>query len=414
MRIAVVGAGISGLVAAFRLQHAHEVSVFEAEPWIGGHTHTVNVEDPLGPLAIDTGFIVFNDWTYPNFIALLENLKVEALPTRMSFSVRCENSGLEYNGTNLNSLFAQRRNLLSPRFWNMMREILRFNRESTALLDQEDVDISLGDYLDRQGYGQAFREDYLLPMGAAIWSAPPAQTAAMPARYFVEFFSNHGMLSIDARPQWRVVRGGSAAYVEALLKRFRGTVRASTPVERIERDDQGVTLRLQGDASPLHFDAVVLACHSDQALALLAQPSDAENEILGAIRYQPNDVVLHTDSALLPKRKLAWAAWNYRRSGRSASDPVSVTYSMNILQNLTAARQYCVTLNDTASIDASQIIGRYQYSHPCYSPAAVAAQRRIHEINGVNRSWFCGAYWGWGFHEDGVVSALRVVRGLEA
>lgn len=414
MRIAIVGAGIAGLLTAYRLDRHHDISLFEAESWIGGHTHTIDVQDPTGSLAIDTGFIVFNDWTYPNFIALLEELGVAALPTSMSFSVHCEASGLEYNGTNLDSLFTQRRNLFSPRFLNMVREILRFNREAPRLLQAPDDHISLGAYLDAHRYGQAFRHDYLIPMGAAIWSAPPAQTAAMPARYFIEFFANHGMLSVDRRPQWRVVQGGSRAYVEVLTQRLSGRVHAATPILSVTRVDDGVRLGFQDGRPPEHFDAVVMACHSDQALRLLTDPSESERSILGAIGYQENDVVLHTDTRLLPKRKRAWAAWNYRRLGRTADAPVSVTYSMNILQRLSTATQYCVTLNESEHIDPTKIIGRWRYSHPRYTPDAVAAQSHIDVINGQRNTWFCGAYWGWGFHEDGVVSALRVVNALRA
>jgi len=413
MRIAIVGSGIAGLTVAHRLHQSHEVTLFEAEGRAGGHTHTVAVDGPDGRQSVDTGFIVFNDWNYPNFIALLGELGVQGQTTSMSFSVRREDTGLEYNGASLNALFAQRRNLVSPRFLWMVREILRFNRESPRLLESDDDGLTLGEYLDRQRYGRAFREDYLLPMGSAIWSAPPARTAQMPARYFVEFFHNHGMLSIDRRPQWRVVQGGSSRYVEALLRRFSGQLRLGCAVQRITRRPQGVILKSAG-AGEEHFDSVVMACHSDQALRLLADPTPAEHEVLGAIRYQSNEVVLHTDETLLPRRRLAWAAWNYRCDGRDIDAPVTVTYNMNILQRLRGRTQYLVSLNDSNRINPSKVIARYTYHHPCYDPPAVAAQWRWDAVNGQCRTWYCGAWWGWGFHEDGVVSALRVVRALSS
>jgi predicted NAD/FAD-binding protein len=411
MRIAIIGSGIAGLTVAHQLDGRHDLTIFEAETWAGGHTHTIDVPAPGGPLAVDTGFIVFNDWTYPNFIALLEELGVASQPTSMSFSVHREDTGLEYNGTSINALFAQRRNLLRPRFLLMVRDILRFNREAPALLAGSDDDLTLGEYLEQNRYGDAFREDYLLPMGSAIWSAPPARTAGMPARHFVEFFHNHGMLSIDRRPQWRVVQGGSSRYVEALLRRFTGQVRLDCPVEHISRRPECVHLRTRAGQEE-SFDAVVLACHSDQALGLLADPTPAEREVLGAIPYQSNEVVLHTDASLLPRRRRAWAAWNYRRTGSDPSAPVSVTYNMNILQGLGGDTQYLVTLNDTRRIAEDRIIARLSYQHPCYDRAAMAAQWRWEEINGVCRTWYCGAWWGWGFHEDGVVSGIRVARAL--
>jgi uncharacterized protein len=410
VRIAIVGTGIAGLTVAHQLHQQHELVLFEAEDRVGGHTHTVTVQGPEGSRSIDTGFIVFNDWTYPNFIAMLDELGVPSQPTSMSFSVRREDSGLEYNGTSLNSLFAQRRNLLSPRFLNMVREILRFNRESLRLLESGEHGGSLGDYLDRNGYGRAFREDYLIPMGSAIWSAPPDSTASMPARYFVEFFRNHGMLSVDRRPQWRVVQGGSSRYVDALLERMDVETRISCAVHRVERL-QGAVM-VTSPAGRERFDAVVIACHSDQALRLLSDPTPAEQSVLGAVRYQSNEVVLHTDERLLPKRRLAWAAWNYRCIGRGASEPVTVTYNMNILQGIADRTQYLVTLNETDHIDPERILARFSYDHPCFDPAAVSAQARWDEVNGHHRTWYCGAWWGWGFHEDGVVSGLRVARAL--
>jgi predicted NAD/FAD-binding protein len=410
MKIAIIGSGIAGNVVARRLHREHEVTVYEAAGHIGGHTHTHDVEIDGGRLQIDTGFIVFNDWTYPNFIALLAELGVESQPSAMSFSVRNEASGLEYNGTTLNTLFAQRRNLLRPAFYRFILEILRFNREAPELLDATG-ETALGDYLDSHGYSRDFIDNYLVPMGAAIWSTDPARMLAFPARFFVRFFHNHGMLSVDARPQWRAIRGGSARYVEKLVAPFRHRIRLNTPVELVLRGSGHVLVKAR-DAAPEHYDYVFFACHSDQALRLLADATPAERSVLGAIPYQRNEVVLHTDTALLPRARRAWAAWNYHvRPERNA--PVALTYNMNILQNLNSRRTFCVTLNCNESIAPEKIIRRLVYDHPLYTPAGVAAQQRKHEIDGVNRSFFCGAYWRNGFHEDGVVSAIKALEHFE-
>jgi len=413
MKIAIIGSGIAGLSAAWYLQrqHQHAITLFEANDYIGGHTHTHAI--PLGgqDYAVDTGFIVFNDWTYPNFIALLDELGVASQPTTMSFSVQCEATGLEYNGNNLNTLFAQRRNLLRPEFYRMLRDILRFNRAAPDLLSQPDNTVSLLDYLRAEGYGQTFIDNYILPMGAAIWSAEPAAISAMPAPFFIRFFKNHGLLSVNDRPQWRVIQGGSQRYVEALTAPFHQQIRLQCPVRQIKRTPTHVEISSAAGGRE-RFDAVVIATHSDQALRLLADPSSQERAILGAMPYQANDVVLHTDTRLLPQRKRAWAAWNYRVPAQ-ASDRVAVSYNMNLLQGLRAPETFCVTLNPTQAIDPARVLARMRYQHPLFSPQSVAAQRRHDEINGVNRTWYCGAYWGNGFHEDGVVSALRVVQGLQ-
>ncbi|MFZ2290757.1 MAG: FAD-dependent oxidoreductase [Halopseudomonas yangmingensis] len=407
MRIAIVGSGISGLVCAWLLNRQHEITVFEASDWIGGHTHTVDIELQGRQYAVDTGFIVFNDWTYPNFIRLLDQLGVDSQPTEMSFSVHDPKSGLEYNGNNLNSLFAQRSNLLSPGFLGMLRDILRFNREATNELQQGQIaaDITLGEYLVRGGYGQRFIDHYIIPMGSAIWSMSLTQMLSFPLEFFVRFFRNHGLLSVNDRPQWRVVRGGSRSYVKPLTASFAKRIRLQCPVTSIRRDAEGVTL--VSAAGEERFDQVVLACHSDQALALLEQPTDAERSILGAIGYADNEVVLHTDTRLLPSRKLAWASWNYRL-GSDPARPAAVTYNMNILQGLAAPQTLCVSLNQTEAIDPKTILGRFTYAHPQFSLAGMAAQARWRELLGANRTWFCGAWWANGFHEDGVVSALRV------
>lgn len=413
MRIAIIGSGISGLTSAYLLNRRHDITVFEASDWIGGHTHTVDVEVGGRQYAVDTGFIVFNDWTYPNFIRLLDHLGVGFKPTEMSFSVSDPVSGVEYNGHNLNSLFAQRRNLLSPKFIGMVRDILRFNREALDDLNHNRIAASttLGDYLKLCGYGERFIQHYIVPMGAAIWSMSLADMLNFPLQFFVRFFKNHGLLSVSDRPQWCVVEGGSRSYVAPLSEAFRDNIRLNCPVQRVERDDEGVTVH--SAAGSERFDKVVFACHSDQALAVLAQPSALEQDILGALPYADNEVVLHTDTRLLPQRRLAWASWNYRLGGalqQPADQPAAVTYNMNILQGIDSDNTFCVSLNQSAAIDPNTILARYTYAHPQYSLAGMAAQARWEELLGANHSYFCGAYWANGFHEDGVVSALRVAR----
>ncbi|WP_455232319.1 NAD(P)/FAD-dependent oxidoreductase [Geopseudomonas aromaticivorans] len=407
MRIAIVGTGIAGLTAAHLLSRSHELSVFEAGDWIGGHTHTVDVAVDGRRHAVDTGFIVFNDWTYPNFIRLLDQLGVASQPTEMSFSVHEPSSGVEYNGNTLNSLFAQRRNLLSPRFWGMLRDILRFNREALADLagGRLPADITLGRYLAERGYGRRFIDHYIVPMGAAIWSMSLAGMLEFPLEFFVRFFKNHGLLSVSDRPQWRVIQGGSRSYIEPLTASFADAIRLNCPVLRVERDADGVTVH--SAAGRERFDRIVFACHSDQALALLAAPSAAEREILGALPYADNDVLLHTDTSLLPRRRLAWASWNYRLGG-DPRQPAALTYNMNILQGIQAPQTFCVSLNQNLAIDPQRVLGRFKYAHPQYSLAGMAAQARWRELHGALNSYYCGAYWANGFHEDGVVSALRV------
>jgi predicted NAD/FAD-binding protein len=413
MRVAIVGTGIAGLTAAHRLHRQHDVVLFEANAVAGGHTATIDVERSGKRWAIDTGFIVFNDWTYPGFMRLLDELDVASQPSRMSFSVRCERTGFEYNGTSLNTLFAQRSNLLRPWFLRMLAEILRFNREARAFLaDGPDETVTLDDYLVAGRYSRAFRNRYVVPMGRAVWSATEPALLGFPAKFFMEFFERHGFLSVDDRPVWRAVCGGSRTYVERLLARFTGTLRLNTPVRGIRRDEHSVWLRTtRGDSE--RFDCVVLACHSDQALGLLDMPSAAERSILQAFPYQENEVVLHTDERLLPRRRLARAAWNYHLLA-GAQDHVAVTYDMNVLQSLTANERFLVTLNHSRAIDPRRVLGRYSYHHPVYSPAAVQAQRRLHEISGRQRTFYCGAYWGSGFHEDGVVSGERAAADLLA
>ena len=412
MRIAIIGTGISGMLAAYLLHRDHEITVFEAADYIGGHTNTVDVPMEGRGYAIDTGFIVFNDWTYPNFIALLQKLGVESQPSDMSFGVKCERTGLEYNGTSLNTLFAQRRNLLRPSFYRMIRDILRFNRESLSLLNQPEPGPSLGLYLEAQHYSSEFMDHYIVPMGAAIWSASHENMWKFPARYLVQFFKNHGMLSVDERPTWRVIKGGSQRYAEKLIAPFRNRIHLNSPVESMGHFPDYVEIRSKIDGRDyraLQFDHAIIATHSDQALSMLADPSPTEKEVLGAIQYQENEAVLHTDTSLLPKRKLAWGAWNYHLLG-AQPDRAVLTYHLNKLQSLTAPCEFCVTLNHTQAINPATILRRITYHHPVYSPEAVAAQKRYGEINGVNRTSYCGAYWGFGFHEDGVNSALAVCK----
>jgi predicted NAD/FAD-binding protein len=423
MKIAIIGSGIAGLTAAHHLHPEHEITLFEAGSHVGGHVDTHDVQLGDKHYAVDTGFIVFNHRTYPRFTELLAELDVASQPSDMSFAVSCQRSGLEYNGTSLNALFAQRGNLLKPRFWGMLSDIMRFNREAPKLLaelEQADVELkktelSLGDYLDQGGYGRHFRDYYILPMGAAIWSTDPALMLGFPARFFIRFFINHGLLSVTDRPQWRTIKGGSRTYVERLITPFRQQVRLNTPVRRLTRHADYVDLHLTDGRE--RFDAVFLACHSDQALALLADPTEAEREVLSAIPYQANVAVLHTDSKLLPKRKLAWAAWNYLMP-EGPGGRVCLTYDMNILQNLdeaaisptTMPEPLCVTLNASERIDPDKVIASMTYHHPLFTLAGVAAQARQREINGTARTYYCGAWWGNGFHEDGVVSALAALR----
>lgn len=409
MKIAIVGSGISGLTCAYLLQRQHEITVFEASDWIGGHTHTVDVQVEGREYAIDTGFIVFNDWTYPNFVRLLERLGVASQATEMSLSVHDPRSGDEYNGNNLNSLFARRRNLFSPQFWGMLRDILRFNRDAQADLAEGRiaVDTTLGEYLQQRGYGRRFIDHYIVPMGAAIWSMSLQDMLGFPLQFFLRFCKNHGLLSVNDRPQWRVIAGGSRSYVAPLTSGFAERIRLGCPVQRVQRDAEGVTVYSQAGAE--RFDRIVFACHSDQALVLLSSPTQAERSILGALRYADNEVVLHTDTRLLPRRKLAWASWNYRLGGPT-EQPAAVTYNMNILQGIEAPRTFCVSLNQTAAIDQAHILGRYRYAHPQYSLAGLRAQQRWAELHGAHHTYYCGAYWANGFHEDGVVSALRVAE----
>lgn len=411
-RIAIVGSGVSGLTCAYLLHDKYNISLYEANDYLGGHTQTTDVKVGSQTFPVNTGFIVFNDWTYPNFIKLMDSLGVASEASDMSFSVKCEQTDMEYNGHDLNSLFAKRSNLINPRFWAMIRDILRFNKETKAELESGQLDKSetLGSYLKRNNYGYYFRRYYIIPMGAAVWSASEDMMMQFPLYFFVRFFNNHGMLSVDDRPQWRVISGGSRSYVERIQQRVgEERFRLNDAVERIERHNDHVMIHsTQGSE---RFDHVILACHSDQALSMLTAPSLEEQQILAAIPYKMNDVVLHTDASILPRRKNAWAAWNYHIDSRQQNDAVAVTYYMNRLQNFDDAPQsFCVTLNKTQDIHPDKIIRQFQYAHPVFTLEGMAAQQRHNEINGINRTHYCGAYWFNGFHEDGVCSALRVCK----
>ena len=409
MRIAVVGSGISGLAAAWLLAPQHEVTLFEANDYLGGHTHTHLVDVEGGQLAVDSGFIVYNERHYPLLTGLFAQLAVRSRPTTMSFSVRNAATGMEYAATNLDTLFCQRRNLLSPRFWGMLRDLLRFYREAPALLAGAGPGPTLGSYLAAQGYGAAFKDEHLVPMAAALWSAPASRILEFPAQYLVRFMANHQMLQLRGRAPWRVVCGGSASYVGAMRARWRVQERLNCPVRSVRRDAAGV--QLVSAAGTERFDQVVLACHSDECLGLLADASEPERQILGAMTYQDNEVVLHTDASLLPRDRKAWAAWNAFIPGASG-DTCTVSYCMNLLQGIESREPLVVTLNRTAAVDPARILRRMQYRHPVYTRQSVAAQARRAEIQGMRGTWFAGAYWGWGFHEDGLRSAVEVHAAL--
>ncbi len=404
MRIAIVGTGISGLVAAHRLHREHEIVVYEAAERLGGHSNTVEVEDGSGSHAIDTGFIVFNDRNYPHFEALLSELGVASRPSHMSFSVSDGRGRFEYAGTPW-GLFARPAHLLSPSFLGMLRDWRRFNREARELIGMNGTAPSLGHWLEQKGFSRHFVERLIVPQAAAVWSADPEQMWSFPASFMAEFFDNHGMYSLRDRPRWRTVGGGSRSYVEAISAPWRDRVRLRAPVRRIERLPGRVRIEAEGCESE-EFDRVVIATHSNQALALLADPSPAERGILGAIPYQANEAVLHTDTALMPRRRAAWSSWNFHL-GEQPPGRSTVTYWMNNLQRLRSKRQYLLTLNRSEAIDPAKTLQRFEYEHPVYTATGVAAQARHGEISGVRNTHYCGAYWGWGFHEDGVVSALR-------
>jgi uncharacterized protein len=405
MKIAIVGTGISGLVAAHLLHPEHEITVYEAGERVGGHSHTVEVESGGESHWIDTGFIVFNDRNYPNFERLLEQLGVRSQPSHMGFSVSDGRGGFEYAGTP-RGIFARKSHLLSPAFLGMLRDWRRFNREAQALIGMNGTAPSLGRWLEEQGFSRHFIDRLIVPQASAVWSADPEQMWSFPASFMAEFFDNHGMFNLRDRPHWRTVQGGSRSYVEAITAPWRDRIRLRAPVRSIERLGEGARIAAEGCESE-HFDQVVIATHSDQTLAMLADPSEAEREILGAIPYQRNEAVLHTDTSLLPRRRTAWASWNFHLAPEPAGGRTTVTYWMNNLQRLRANREFLLTLNRSEAIDPAKVLRRFTYEHPIYTAEGVAAQNQHREISGVRHTHYCGAYWGWGFHEDGVLSAIR-------
>ncbi len=415
-RVAIVGSGVAGLTCAHVLGPHHDVTLFEADRRLGGHANTVTVDDPLaGELRIDTGFIVHNDRNYPNLVKLLSELGVATTDTEMSFGVTdrdptSRTHGLTYRATSPNTLFADRRNLAQPAMWRMLRDIRRFYRDANAYLDatddhQANDDVSLDQFVVAHSYSRDFVELHLIPMGAAVWSATPAGFGKFPVRSLFTFLANHGLLSVRDRPQWRTIVGGSRTYVDAIASRFSGEIRLDQPVQKVIRGDGEV--EIQTSEGPDRFDRVVLAVHSDQALDILGDPTDDERRVLGRVRYQTNRATLHTDVSMLSPQRRAWSAWNYDR--RSDNQSLStVTYDMTTLQRLPGTHRYLVSLNSEHLIDPSSVIASFDYAHPVFDSAAVAAQRRFAEIDGVDRVHYCGAWWGHGFHEDGVVSGLRV------
>lgn len=410
LRIAIVGSGISGLTAAYYLSKRHHIEIFEKGHYVGGHTNTIDLSLSDADISVDTGFIVHNDRTYPNFLKLINKLEVPTQDTEMSFSVKDEVTGMEYNGGNLNKIFAQRSNLLRPNFYLMLQEILRFNRTAKSFMDLNDHEMDLGDFLKHFQFKQMFIDKYLIPMGASIWSTVPQDMLKYPAHAFIRFFHHHGLLDLQDRPQWRYIPGGAREYVKRLTEGFSDNIHLNQEVAEIQRHDSGVQLRFE-DGGKQDFDEVILACHSDQALQLIKEPTYAEIEILGAIPYQENTAILHTDASVLPKRKLAWASWNYHLTERTDS-LAALTYQMNILQSLKTKETVNVTLNRQELIDPDKIHRVISYQHPVFTRDGLNAQNQKRRISGVNHTWFCGAYWHNGFHEDGVVSALDVIRGL--
>ncbi|MCM2679996.1 NAD(P)/FAD-dependent oxidoreductase [Echinimonas agarilytica] len=412
MKVAVIGSGISGLVTSYLLKEEYQVTLFEKNSYLGGHTATKELSGAHQGVAVDTGFIVFNNRTYPNFLKFLARLGVDYQNTDMSFSVSNKDTQLEYNGHSLSTLFADWKNAFNPKFYRLLYDIMRFNKQARAAFDNHEIDpdLTLGDFLDLHNYNEYFRVNYLMSMGAAIWSSSIREMEEFPLLFFVRFFINHGLLDVTNRPQWYVVKGGSHQYVKAWQKECAEHVNIMSGAVSVTRDQHGVLVTT--DSEQLQFDKVIFACHSDEALKLLgSNASPNEAQILGDIPYQNNEVVLHTDITRLPKHKRAWAAWNYMLDNKD-SPLATLTYNMNILQGLKSDTTYCVSLNQTDQIDAEHIIGRYHYSHPVFNITSFEAQKKRDEINGQHNTYFCGAYWYNGFHEDGVRSALDVVKAL--
>jgi len=407
MKIAIIGSGISGLTSAYLLNRKHDVTIFEANDYIGGHTHTHNIDIDGKNYSIDTGFIVYNERTYPNFIKLLDQLNIERQLSTMGFSVKSASQDYEYAGESLNTLFAKRSNIFRIGFWRMLYAMYHFGKKADSLGRGLDVSMTLGDYLVDENYSSEFINYFIIPMGAAIWSTPANKVLDMPAYFFIKFFYNHGMLELTNRPNWWVIKNGSSEYIKKITIGFEDKIHLSTPVKKVSRVEGGVEIVLFKKDKALKFDSVIFATHSNQALDILDDPSDAEKDILGSIPYQKNNILLHTDSSVLPRRKLAWASWNYQLDS-DPNSPVILTYNMNILQTIEANKTFCVTLNDSDSVDKKSILKKITYHHPLFTVNAIEAQKRKSEISGVNNTYYCGAYWRNGFHEDGVVSALDV------
>lgn len=410
LNIGVIGAGVAGITAAYLLARRHQVTLLERNEYIGGHTNTIVIpEGPDAGTPVDTGFIVLNDRTYPRFRRLLAHLDVRIRDADMSFGFCCERTGLQYAGTSLNGLFAQRGNLAKPGYYALWRDIFLFNARAVRDLKADRVgERTLGEYVEVTAPGRRFRDDYLLPMGAAIWSTSAEKMLEFPAQTFLRFFYNHGLLILRDRPQWQTVAGGSHSYVKAFLRDFRGDIRTDARIKTVRRGDKGVTVLFENN-EPLLFDRIVIATHADQALRLLADPSPLEQELLGAWEYNHNPTILHTDTSFLPSNRRAWASWNYRRE-RDSEGPLSVTYDMNRLQGLKTRKRYCVTLNARREIPERHVIKRIDYTHPLYTPHSLASQERLPELNGRMGTYFAGSYFGYGFHEDAVKAGEQVGR----
>ena len=408
MKIAIIGSGVSGLTSAYLLSKEHTVHIYESQGYVGGHVHTIPVDLNGINYEIDTGFIVFNDKTYPNFNKLLNQINVVSQPTSMSFSVKCETKGLEYNGTSINGLFAQRLNFFKPSFLLMVKDILRFNRDAKVFLNSSFEEITFGEFLKRGRYSNSLKNDYALPMASAIWSAKSKVIENANFRFFAQFFENHGMLNLNDRPQWQVIKGGSKQYIVKLIESFKNNIRLNSPVDKIIRKNKGVEVIFKKQQKEA-YDRVIIATHSDQALKMIENPSYSEIEILSAIPYQTNVAYLHWDCSVLPKQKNAWASWNYFKP-KKIRDEITVTYYMNMLQNLDMPKNICVSLNMEGHIDPKKIFKKIIYQHPVFTSEAILAQKRHKEIDGVDKIHFCGAYWGSGFHEDGLNSALSVCK----
>lgn len=414
MKVAIVGAGISGLACAYKLHPKQSISVYEVASRIGGHTATIEVNHKGKAYAIDTGFIVYNDWTYPEFIELLNELNVETQATEMSFSVSCRSRKIEYAGTNLNTLFAQRKNLLNPAYLKMLYEIIRFNRNVKREMAAGKISqsITLGDYLSQKGYSAYFKSLYITPMGSAIWSSSLNDIMNFPLTFFVEFFKNHGLLNIVKRPQWRVIKGGSYKYLTPLTRHFTDRIYCNSKIKSVFRTNGKIEIHFE-DGQRKYYDQLVLACHSDDALKLLGDASPQEKDILQALPYNNNEVILHTDDSILPASRKAWASWNYHLD-ENRNSPPCLSYNMNILQGIEAETTFIVTLNANKKINENKILGRFNYAHPSFSLEGMHAQARKSEISGVNNTWYCGAYWKNGFHEDACSSGFEVAKHIQA